>query len=560
MSIEINREVLYEPVQTDYYQKIWNVRKAGITYPYTQWQVDEIEKCKEPKTGIHYYFKTYLKTLDLDSSQLVPFEPRSYETTMIDNLINNRFNIFKNPRQSGKTTTVSGVFTYWMNFFPYEICGIVANKEIRAFDVIEVMETMFQNLPFWMQQGVMRWQAGGFELENGSKVAAEATSRDALRGLPIKHLYWDEVAAVRSNLAGDFLASVYPTISSAKQSTITMASTPDGYNHFAKFWYDAKNGKNQFIPFEVKWNEVPGRDEKYKKETISNIGEMRWNAEYECIFLGSADTLISGKKLQDMFHENPIKTYYEEKLKIYENPILTKRDPYTKKIIEDGHYYAVVCDVSEGKKQDYYTFSVIDCTSIPYKQVATYRDNDIPYQLFATIVDEVVKMYGSENTLLIIETNHGFGTAVLDIIAYDLGTDCVIYSEDNKNYGLKMTTKSKRIGCSNLKSIVEFDKLIIKDFDTINELYKFSRKKNVYEAEEGHNDDMVMNLVFFSYVASTDYLGKFVDSPSTYRAALFKAQQEKLQAEIPAFGVVSDGTEKYELEDDGDDEKLLTLV
>jgi hypothetical protein len=539
-----------------------NLRKAGISYPYAQWQYDEILKCIEPKVGIHYFFKNYLKTLSLNEGQLVPFLPRPYQVTMIDNMINNRFNIFKNPRQSGKTTTTAGVYTYLMNFFPYEVCGIVANKDRMAIEIVSVMEEMFINLPFWMQQGVVTWQGGGFELENGSRVISQATSRDALRGFPIKNLFWDEVAAVRTNLASDFLASIYPTIASASSSRLTLSSTPDGYNHFAKFWYDAINKINQFIPFEVAWNEIPGRDEAFKKATISNIGETRWNAEFECIFLGSTDTLISGKKLQQLFHRNPIKTYHEDKMKIYKEPVITKKDMISGKITP-GHYYVVCGDVSEGKKQDYYTVSVIDVSVSPFEQVAVYRDNEMPYQLYTSIVDDFIRMYGNSNVLVIIETNHGFGKEVLDVLSSDIGTEAMIYMDPKKKVnGIRMTTKTKRLGCANLKTLIEYEKLLVVDFDTINELYKFSRKGKSYEAEEGHFDDMVMSLVFFAYVQSTGFLDEFLESPISFREKFMKENIEKIESEIPAFGIISDGLEdtpeRNRNIDDGDDERMMT--
>jgi hypothetical protein len=258
----------YIPQKSDFFMGKYNLRKEGIVIPYTEWQLNEILKCREPEVGIHYFFNNYLKTLDLDSGALVHFKTRPYQTKMIDNMMGNRFNIFKCPRQSGKTTTTAGTYIYLMNFFPYEICGIVANKATTAYEIVAVMEEMYINLPFWMQQGIVNWQAGGFELENGSRVISAATSRDALRGYPIKNLYWDEVALVAHRLASEFLASVYPTISSAKKSKITLSSTPIGYNHFAKFWFDAKEGLNQFIPLEIAWNEPPGRDEEFKRITI----------------------------------------------------------------------------------------------------------------------------------------------------------------------------------------------------------------------------------------------------------------------------------------------------
>jgi len=364
-------------------------------------------------------------------------------------------------------------------------------------------------------------------------------------------------------MAADFLASIYPTISSAKHSRITLSSTPIGYNHFAKFWNEAVEGRSQFKYLKVAWNEIPGRDEAFKKLTISNIGEMMWNQEYDCQILGSSDTLIGGKKLAELTHKTPIRTYYEDKLKIYQEPILFKKDEALGKVIP-GHYYAIVGDPSEGKKQDFYTISVIDLSTSPYEQVATYRDSECPYQHYATIYDELIKMYGGENTLTIIENNIGFGKDVLDILANDIGTDSMLYMEQNKKeLGLRTTTRTKRVGCGNLRTLMEYEKLIVNDFDTISEFYKFVRKNNSYEAETGYHDDMVMGLVFFSCVQSTGFLDEFIEAPISFREKFLKEHQVQIDSQVSAI-VMSNGMENSPAtlmdDDDGDSEKMLSVI
>jgi len=559
----LSKEEVYQPRKEDFFFGRYNLRKAGVVIPYSQWQMDELMKCREPKTGIYHFFNNYLKTLSFDNSGKVFFNPRPYQTRMIENMINYRFNIFKNPRQSGKTTVTAGVFLYWMNFFPYEVCGVVANGAKIAFEIVSLVEDMYMELPFWMQQGVTTWQSGGFELENGSRILCAATSKSALRGFPIKHLFWDEVAAVNNKLAEEFLASIYPTISSSKESTITLSSTTKGYNHFAKFWFDAINDRSGFIPLEVLWNEIPGRDDNFKKETISKVGEQMWNQEFECAFIGSSDTLISGTKLTQLFHQVPIKTFYEDKLKIYKEPILKYKDKEKGKIIP-GHYYALTCDTSEGKKQDYYTISVIDLSTNPYEQVATYRDNECPYQTFTSIVDELVKMYGNDQVLVILENNMGFGKDILDILLYDIGTEATVYMEaGKKDNGVRMTVRSKRLGCAQLKTLIERDQLLITDYDTIGELYKFVRVKNSYEAsDEDSHDDMVMGLVNFAYVHSTRFIDDFISSPITFREKILKEHRSQIDSELSAI-IVSDGTEEeHGIKEDASEEndKLLMMV
>jgi hypothetical protein len=551
----------FRPPPHWFYDGIYNLRKKNIKYPYSERQITEINKCLEPQTGIFYFFNNYLTTLSLDEASYVPFIPRGYQVDMINNMMNYRFNIFKNPRQSGKTTLTAGVYVYLMNFFPYEICGIVANKDDIAVKIVGLMQTMYKNLPFWMQQGVYGWPKTEFELENGSRVLARATSADALSGHTIKNLFWDEVAKVRKNLAEDFISSVYPTISSSTKSKITLSSTPKGYNQFAKFWFDAVNGKNEFHPIEVSWNAIPGRDEAFKKQTIANIGEAKWNEDYECVFAGSANTLISGTKLQQLFHVNPIKTFFEEKFKIYDEPVREIKD-HSGKIIQNGHNYAIIADVSEGKNEDYYTINVVDLSTCPYRQVAVYRDNIISYLMFPSVMDEIIKIYGEENCLTIIEVNHGFGRVIADTLMYDLGTNSMMYSDHpKKEPGLRMTTKSKKIGCGSLRTLIEYDKIIIQDFDTIDELFNFISDKNSFKADEGHTDDCVMGLVFFGYVVSTKFIDQFTDSNLSFRQKFFSEQENAIRAEMPAFGYISRGgmDEIDNQIDDTDPEKLCMI-
>ena len=206
-----------------------------------------------------------------------------------------------------------------------------------------------------MQQGIIAWNKGNIELENGSKIVAAATSSSAIRGGSYNIIFLDEFAFVPSTIAEQFFSSVYPTITSGQNTKVIIVSTPHGMNQFYKLWVDAQEGRNNYIPTEVHWSEVPGRDEKWKEETIRNTSESQFNSEFECEFLGSIDTLVSPVKLKQMTYRTP--TQSNSNLDIYERP-------------KEGNTYLMTADVARGTQNDYSAFLVFDVTQIPYKVVA----------------------------------------------------------------------------------------------------------------------------------------------------------------------------------------------
>jgi hypothetical protein len=389
-----------------------------------------------------------------------------------------------------------------------------------------------------MQQGIIAWNKGSMELENGSKIIAASTSASAVRGMSFNIIFLDEFAFVANHLADDFFASVYPTISSGKSTKVIIVSTPHGMNHFYRMWHDAERGKNEYVATEVHWSEVPGRDAKWKAQTIANTSEQQFQIEFECEFLGSVDTLISASKLKAMVYEDPVKR--NGKLSVFETP-------------REKNDYIITVDVARGVGKDFSTFCVFDITKFPYKVVATFRDNEIKPMLFPSIIDEVGRAYN--NAYVLCEVND-IGDQVASILFYDLEYENLLmvamrgragqivgsgFSGVKTQLGVKMSQVTKKVGCSNLKTLIEDDKLIFCDYNIISELTTFIQKRQSFEAEEGSNDDLAMCLVIFAWLVAQDYFKEMTDQD--VRKRIYEEQKNAIEQDMAPFGFISDGFE-----------------
>ena len=514
-----------------------NLKKANTPIEFSEEQIIEFLKCKEDPV---YFANNYIKIISLDEG-LTQFHPYHFQKKLINNFHNNRFNICKMPRQTGKSTTVISYLLHYLIFNDSVNIGILANKAATARELLARLATAYENLPKWMQQGVLVWNKGNIELENGSKILAASTSASAVRGMSFNILFLDEFAFVPNHVADSFFASVYPTITSGKNTKVIIVSTPHGMNHFYRMWHDAERGKNEYIPTDVHWSEVPGRDAQWKDTTIANTSEQQFKVEFECEFLGSVNTLINPSKLRNLVYEDPIKR--NAGLDIYENPI-------------KEHNYIMTVDVARGLGNDYSAFIVFDTTEFPYKAIAKYRNNEIKPMLFPNIILDVAKAYNQ--AYLMIEVND-IGDQVASILQYDLEYQNILmasmrgrngqivgqgFSGKKTQLGVRMTAAVKKLGCSNLKTLLEDDKLLTVDYDIISELTTFSQKHNSFEAEEGCNDDLAMCLVIFSWLVQQEYFKEMTDQD--VRKRLYEDQRDQIEQDMAPFGFISD-----EFEDSG---------
>jgi hypothetical protein len=508
------------------------LKKANTPIEFSEDQILEFVKCKNDPV---YFAKNYIKIVTLDHG-LQQFKPYNFQENLINNFHNNRFNICKMPRQTGKSTTVVSYLLHYALFNDNVNIAILANKASTARDLLSRLQTAYENLPKWLQQGILAWNRGSMELENGSKILAASTSASAVRGGSYNIIFLDEFAFVQNHLADDFFASVYPTISSGQSTKVIIVSTPHGMNHFYRLWHDAERGKNEYVPTEVHWSEVPGRDSNWKAQTIANTSEQQFKIEFECEFLGSVDTLIAPSKLKSLVYDSPIKR--NKGLDIYFESEKT-RD------------YVITVDVARGVGNDYSAFVVFDITSFPHKIVAKYRNNEIKPMLFPSIIHEVAKAYNS--AFVLCEVND-VGDQVASILNYDLEYQNVLmcsmrgragqivgqgFSGKKTQLGLKMSKTVKKVGCMNLKTMIEEDKLIFNDYEIISELTTFIQKHNSFEAEDGCNDDLAMCLVIYAWLVAQDYFKELTDQD--VRKRLYEEQKEQIDQDMAPFGFILTG-------------------
>ena len=526
-----------------------NLKKANTRTEFSAKQIQEFIKCKKDPI---YFAKNYIKIVSLDEG-LVHFKMWDFQEELIKNFHENRFNICKMPRQTGKSTTCVAYLLHYIVFNDSVNVGILANKAATARELLGRLQTAYENLPKWMQQGILSWNKGSMELENGSKILAASTSASAVRGMSFNIIFLDEFAFVPNHIAEAFFSSVYPTITSGKSTKVIMVSTPCGMNHFYRYWHDAQRGKNEYTATEVHWSEVPGRDEAWKEQTIKNTSEQQFKVEFECEFLGSVDTLISVTKLRNLVFEDPIVNNYKGML-VYEHPI-------------KGNDYIITVDTARGIDHDSSAFIVFDITTYPYKTVARYKNSEIKPMLFPNIIHDTARAYNEAYVL--VEIND-IGEQVASIMQYDLEYENMLmcamrgrngqqvgsgFSGSKTQMGVRMTQAVKKLGCSNLKTLMEDDKIVTNDYDIIAELTTFVQKKQSWEAEDGCHDDLAMCLVIFAWLVAQDYFKEMTDTD--VRKRIYEEQKNQIEQDMAPFGFILDGVDDDDEFVDGNGDRWM---
>ena len=515
------------------------IKAANTPVEFTPDQVEEYIKCSNDP--IHFIEK-YIKIVQVDRG-LIPFEMYDFQRNIVRTIHDNRFTICKLPRQSGKSTTMISYLLHHILFNQDKKVAILANKLTTARELLQRLKKSYENLPKWLQQGIVEWNKLSIQLENGSKVIASSTSSSAVRGDTYSMILLDEFAFVPNNIAEDFFNSVYPTISSGETTKVVIVSTPKGMNMFYKLWKNAESEKNSYVPIEVLWNEIPGRDQKFKEETIRNTSERQWMQEFECQFLGSEDTLISSAKLASMPFEEPVRSAIDG-LDIFEEP---KKDKV----------YIMCVDTCRAQGADYHAFTVVDVTSMPYKVVAKYRNNTLPVLMYPTVIEKMGKYYNDAHVLLEI---NDVGSEVADILYQELEYENVLlvsnrgkkgqkvdggFGESGKvQFGVRTSYQIKKLGCSILKEMIEQDKLVVSDLDVISEFSTFISKGISYEASEGYHDDLVDTLILFSWLTTQTYFREIIDIDT--RRKLYEKRLQDLEASLSPFGFIEDGILDFE--------------
>lgn len=514
------------------------LKRIGQEQNWSSEQLAEMAKCMMDPI---YFAENYIKIVHVDRG-LIPLQMYDYQKDIATKIFNNRRVAVLTARQAGKTTTAVAIILHYIIFNEHKNVGILSNKGEGSKEVLERVKLAYENLPKWMQHGIVEWNKNSIELENGCKVYAGTTTSSSIRGKSIAFLYIDECAFVEGY--DEFFASVYPTISSGTETKLLMTSTPNGLNHFFKICEGAKQGTNGYQYTEVTWDLVPGRGEAWKQETLEalNFDQEKFSQEYECQFLGSSGTLIDGatlKYLQSSYRE-PL--HESQGLAVYERP-------------ERGKTYVCIADVSRGKGLDYSAFHIIDVSSMPYKQVATYRNNFVTPVDYADVIFRTTKSYN--DAYVLIEIND-IGGQVSDTLHFDFEVETLLYTESagrsgkrisggfgsNVDKGIRTTKQVKSMGCSVLKLLCEQKQLQVVDFSTINELSTFSRKGVSYEAEAGCHDDLVMGLVLFAWLTTQTFFKEITDINTMMR--LREKTDEQIMDELLPFGFTYDDIEHVE--------------
>lgn len=432
------------------------------------------------------------------------------------------------------TQTVAAYILWYTLFNNNKTAAILAYKSDAAMEVLSRYQLMYESIPLWMQQGIKTWNKGDVDLENGSSVFTAATSSSGIRGKSCNFLYVDEAAIIPNNIAENFFTSVYPVVSAGETTKIALTSTPLGYNHFWKFWNDAENGVNGFIPVLVKYTDHPNRDQKWADDQRAILGEVKFSQEILCSFIGSTNTLINAETIARLSAKPYI--HSKDNLDVIEEP-------------NQSRSYFITVDTSRGVGGDYSAFTVVDTTEYPFKVVAKYRNNKISPLLYPTVIHKVAKDYN--NAFILVEIND-IGQQIADIIYRELEYENMIWvgsdsrygqhlSSDGRgaNLGVRTTKQIKRIGCATLKALIENNKLLIFDSDIISEISTFIERHGSYEADEGYYDDLIMTLVLFAW-ASNDGLFKDMMNNNN-REALFKQQIANIEESLTPFGFINTG-------------------
>ena len=509
-----------------------NVKRDGVLQQWTPDLLQEYKKCMDNPV---YFVENYVKVISLDDG-MVPFVLYPYQKDMFKQFQENRFNVVLACRQSGKSISACAYLLWYVLFNPEKTVAILANKGATAREMLNRITLMLENIPFFLQPGSKALNKGSLEFSNNSRIIAAATSGSSIRGMSVNLLYLDEFAFVER--AAEFYTSTYPVISAGKDTKVIVTSTANGIgNQFHKIWEGAVQQINEFKSFRVDWWDVPGRDEKWKEQTVANTSQLQFDQEFGNTFFGTGDTLINADTLLNL-RAKPPKRYMEGGLlKIYEEPV-------------KDHDYVMTVDVSKGRGQDYSTFTLIDISVRPFAQVAVYRNNTISPLLFPNVIYKYAKPYN--DAYVVVESNDQ-GAVVCNGLYHDLEYENVhVESSVKANaIGIEINRKTKRLGCSAIKDILETKRLTINDDSTILEISTFEAKGQSYEASDGNHDDLMMNLVLFGYFVSTQYFSDMTDI--NLKQMMFEQKMQEIENDVVPFGFIDDGSAAIQQIENQDD-------
>ena len=487
-----------------------NLRSADESVPMERWQLLELQKCARDPL---YFIKNYVKITTRNEGVKL-FDMWDFQEELIETMHNNRFTIVKYPRQSGKSTTTRGYFIWYSLFHRKKTLAILANKLSLAQEQLQQLRDSYMELPYWMQPGVSAWNKRGITLSNGTRVMCASTSPDGIRGMAIDCLFLDEFAFVPPHIADEFVASVFPVVSSGNSTKIIITSTPAGMNLFYQMWSKAELGPdhkdwNQFIPVQVPWNAIPGRNEEWAEKERKKIGDIRFNQEYKCDFIGSVSTLIDHNFLKKLTKKK------KEPLQIPRLPEILKiwELPRPQRELEAKNWeYVASLDSGYGVHEDFTVLKIyLAKSNINVHLVAQVAANDIEIEDYCARVLGVLKKY--HNPSLIIEQN-GPGTAATSFFYNRAEYENLLHFDPKgMKMGLWSTELLKEKAAIILKAYVQ--RGMIKDYDpvTIDEMVSFGRvTTKKWGGLGGNHDDHITSMLWVPYyLQSPLFFGNVVD-------------------------------------------------
>jgi len=466
------------------------VKKPNSQDEYTPDLILEMRKCKND----FFYFCKYIKIVHPDFGKIT-FEPRWYQKSILEKIINNRNFIGLASRQVGKTTLVAAYALWYCVFNSHKTIGIVSNKEKSAKDILKRLKGMYEDLPHWMKPGVELYNILGVLFDNDTEIMVSATSPDAFRGRALNILFCDELGFVPANIADEFWAANYPTLSASSTSKIIVISTPNGMgNLFHTTFINAEKGVNGFAWCKYDYTVIPGRDANWVKQEKKILGELKFAQEHECKFLGSSNTVINAETLKYLLTQDiePLHTDLNDRFEIFENPI-------------DGQVYVIGVDIAKGTGEHYSVIQVMKILSYdPFKieQVAVFHDDHTDVYTFADIVHRVAVYY---NKAYLMVENNAEGSTIVSRIWWDFEYENLV-NESSKSTGLgiRATKKTKPKAVLLMKKLIEDHYLILYDKKTINELVTFVETGSSFKGKDGADDDLVSALYWSCYITEFD--------------------------------------------------------
>lgn len=507
------RKDTYELIVPDFVLDKHEFYKGNLTIPnvkfnreYSQIQKLEYIKCMK---DVIYFTQKYIKIISIDDG-VIPFKLYPYQAALLRKLQIHRFVISLQARQTGKTQVVATFLLWYGLFHGSKKIAILANKASQAKEILSRIQLSYENLPFFIKQPVTVYNKTSIEFGNYSDLFTAATSSSSIRGKSVSVLYIDEGAFIPNDM--EFYESTYPVISSGKRSRVIMTSTPNGTKGlFHKLWNESVGLINKFINHKVIWSQVPGRDNDWREEQISNTSREQFDQEHNCLFRGSQNSLISGHILAQLVKSIPI-IEKDNGLKIYHEPI-------------NNHRYFCTVDVGRGVGGDYSAFVIFDVSVIPYKVVATYRNNTIAPIAYPTVIYNVASYYNQ--AFVLVEVND-MGEGIVNTLFYDFeyenllptsagATKQTLGYAHNQKFGVRTTTQVKAVGCSNVKNFIEAGKVELSDENIIDEFGNFVQKGRSYEADKGAHDDLVMCVVLFAWSATQEIFKELTNSDISKR-------------------------------------------